>query len=124
MKDPTLWVNDSKRHSKKRHEKERLENGFSTYDWWNFNSYLSWVIIGGLKKFLKDGNGYPGGTTKEEWDKDLQTMIEGFEANEALQGFEGYGFNNVTYEEWSKPLEDKWERGIKLFLENYGTLWD
>ena len=130
MKDPSRWVYKKKRakgkrYDKKAHEAQRVKHGFSTYDWWGFNSYLTFVILGGLKKFKAESMGYPGTIiTMGEWVEILDIMIEGFEAHEEFSALETYEPSKITYEEWSKPLIEKWNTGSKLFIKYYGDLWD
>lgn len=128
MKDPSEWVTDSsksinpERYDIEKHQAERVTRGFSEYDWWNFNSYLTFVILGGLKKFKEDGNGWPGGIKQEEWPIILDKMIAGFEAQEDLS--EHWPAKGQSYEDWQRPLLEKWDEGSALFIEYYGTLWD
>jgi hypothetical protein len=129
MEDPSSWVyeddNDPKHdYSVEEHRRLRAERGFSTYDWWNFNSYLSWVIIQGLEKF-KTGAGHPvygGVATMEEWVAVLDEMIDGFKAIEAI--VEHDRPKDIPYDEWEAGLRAKWERGMELFTTFYGSLWD
>jgi hypothetical protein len=97
---------------------ERMTNGFSVYDWWNFNNYLSWVIIQGLEKF-KDGAGHPVNdeiNSMDDWRAILDKMIVGFKAMERLMD----DFDITTAEE-DRAL---WEEGSALFVKYYPTLWD
>jgi hypothetical protein len=119
MEDPSIWVyKDEENYDPKQHEKERVENGFSVYDWWNFNDYLSWVIVQGLKKF-KDGAGFPvwgGIETMDDWREALDKMIAGFEAQNRLMN----DYNPATME----ADRAVWEEGSALFIKFYATLWD
>jgi len=121
MKDPSTWVHRAEsieggHYDIAMHERERATQGFSTYDWWNFNSYLSFVITGGLKKFLADGNGYPGAfESVDEWNVILEKMIAGFEQAEALSN----GYEMPTPEQ-SAVVDE----GFALFAKWYGHLWD
>jgi hypothetical protein len=121
MEDPTNFV---KPEELERHHKGRIEDGFSVFDFWNFNTYLSWVIIGGLEKF-KDGAGHPANLEDmAEWREALEVMIDGFKAQEELNSMESWDRSIMTYKEFSGPLEEKWRKGAALFVEYYGSLWD
>lgn len=41
-----------------KHEAERARDGFSTYDWWTFDTYIAEVVARAALKFAKDGVGY------------------------------------------------------------------
>ena len=124
MNDPSFWVYKDNAHDPERHERERAKNGFSTYDWWNFNSYLSWVIRQGLARFRDGGVGFPVGLTEEEWDQILEKMIDAFEAFEELESMKSYTDRSVSFSEWSAPYKARWEEGSKLFIEYFFHLWD
>ena len=122
MIDPSLWVHEhtganDEPYDVAKHTAERVANGFSTYDWWNTNSYLNFVIIGMLKKFKSDGCGFPGHMTSDEWNTTLDVMIEGFEAAEEIVNGE---YSLASFD----GLELTRKRGMDLFVENYLTLWD
>lgn len=132
MKDPSNWVFDKRdteqgTYDAKKHIKQRSKRGFSDYDWWNFSSYLSFVIIGGLEEFRRNGKGYPGGMSYAEWLVALDKMIAGFKAQEkmvSLKGFKPGKDYVISYDEWAKPLLEAWDEGSALFIEHYGALWD
>lgn len=122
MKDPSLWVYEhldaiEEPYDVAKHECERVAKGFSTYDWWNANSYLNFVILGMLKKFRNEGMGFPSNMTSDEWSTALDVMIEGFETA-----------NVMTDGEFDLKLFDGLEltrmRGMNLFVKHYLMLWD
>lgn len=119
MKDPSIWVyTEHPDYDTELHEGERAKNGFSKYDWWNFNSYLDWVIIQGLEKF-KTGSGHPvygEVQNMEDWCAVLDKMIAGFEAHNRLMN----DYDPKTAE------QDRvvWEEGSALFMKFYDSLWD
>src|ERR1035437_1028853 len=129
MKDPSKWVgkkvgvwtgkNGGPRYSPKKHKKERAARGFSDYDWWGFDSYLTFVILGGLKKFRKDANGYPGDLTSEEWNDILDKMILGFETRQKMVNCK-FGYEGERYEA-AVLIRDE---GTALFVKWYDQLWD
>lgn len=120
MDDPTSWEMTPAESKKVR--KQRADRGFAEQDWWNFNSYLTWVIIQGLEKF-KTGAGYPmEAGTMEGWVIILDEMIDGFNAKQAYH--DGDVPPDVHVDEWAKPLIARWEKGSTLFIKFYGDLWD
>lgn len=126
MKDPSLWVSDrkfGKSYSVKKHKRQRVKRGFSDYDWWGFDSYLTFVILGGLKKFKKDANGYPADLTQEEWNDILDKMIAGFEASEAIKNLP-FVSSTEQFEEAQSALIVVRDEGMALFVKHYGQLWD
>lgn len=126
--DPTAWINKADHVTKEQVEKhyaDRAKNGFSWYDWINFHNYLSFVIIGGLKKFRADAAGYPSSVTEDEWNEILDKMIAGFEANQTMADMTGWDHQgSQSYTEWAKPYAEKWEEGSALFIKYYSSLWD
>ena len=117
MNDPSSWVSDRNDYDVKKHRTERQENGFSTYDWWNFCDYMAWVNIQGLEKF-KAGHGYPGDLENmDAWLDELNIMIEGFKAHLTLAGFE-YEPDEV------KSLIETRKRGLELYAKRFPSLWD
>jgi hypothetical protein len=119
MNDPSAWVaKDEDKYDLERHKRERAENGFSVFDWWNFNSYLAWVNIQGLKKFKEEGSGYPANSSLEEWNEMLDIMIEGFEA------FETYMNDCPDSREEIEALLATHRVGMKLYAEQFVHLWD
>lgn len=125
MKDPSTWVYEvcdcEEPYDVKGHEKDRAVRGFSTYDWWNAHSYMSYVILGMLNKFKTDANGHPMGMTQEEWHETLDTMIAGFEAAEAESPDD---MPVSEWKEWYEKREVIRKKGMLLFVEHYPTLWD
>lgn len=107
MKDPITWA-----ENKKKHRRQRAKRGFSVYDWWNFDTYLSWVMINALEKFRDDGVGHPANLTENEWTTILNVMIDGFEALILLETEE------------DEELLRRGEIALDLFRIYYRDLWD
>lgn len=42
----------------KRHHKERIENGYSWFDWINFDTFIMGVVATGVLKFAEDSVGF------------------------------------------------------------------
>jgi hypothetical protein len=101
------------------HEKQRIENGFSTWDWWNFNTFLCEIILQALKRFRSsEASGYPAHLTIEEWHKELDFMIEWF--NKFIM--------DEIYILGDKELTDSnvenWNKAKHKFAEHLDNLWD
>jgi hypothetical protein len=124
MDDPSAWVNTDSGRDISKHHYERATQGFSVYDWWNFNSYLTWVIIGGLEKF-KTGAGHPvygGINSMDDWCEALDKMIAGFTARHELDNdFPG---PDDDREAWRATREKAWRVGAELFVKFFPSLWD
>ncbi len=102
----------------KTHIVGRVVNGYSWYDWVNFDTYLSEVIVAGLTDFKNNGIGYPGELTPEEWDRRLGIMIEGFTLiNNKFDDLTNYGMYS---EEQARTI-----RIAKFYLmKHFESLWD
>lgn len=117
--DPTDWVYESDTHSTKDHMQGRIDKGYSTYDWWNFMDYNSWVMINALEDF-KTGMGHPvygEVQTMEDWVRVLTEIQDGFIAQRKIS-------NDIPTGEEYEELKAKWERGMELLTIYYGSLWD
>jgi hypothetical protein len=127
MTEPTYWLDTEEGKAKvnvRKLRKERADKGWSEYDFWNFHSYHSWMMITVLERF-KTGVGHPGGMTLEEWLGILDEMIDGFKAALDMTDMCTYDPKiHKSYKEWEDPLRAKYERGMDLFREYYLTLWD
>jgi hypothetical protein len=127
MSDPTTeWVAGNSNYDLEKHLAERAEQGFSTYDWWNFCDYIAWVNINALEKF-KTGAGYPGQLSgPEEWAELLDQMIDGFKA--ALE-INDLGFFEVSDTKENnaaryKAVVARKDKGLALYAEHLNSLWD
>lgn len=113
MDDPSAFVGQD---SIERHRRERADRGFSDYDWWNFNTYLSWVIIAALTKFKEEGSGYPSSVgSPEAWYAIIDEMIEGFEAQIEL---------DFPQSDDRAAKKIKADNALALFAKYYSSLWD
>lgn len=54
------WKKTEKKRPKtmKKHHKERMANGYSWFDWINFDSYIAGIVATAVLKFAEDGVGY------------------------------------------------------------------
>lgn len=96
-----------------RHRDQRAERGWSDYDWWCGDTYLAHVI-GSMALKYRDGSGYPGNMTEEEW-HDILTRIA-----EPLLAYARRKF--IGPDEDRLYLEAK--KALLLFAEHFGHFWD
>ena len=120
---------------------QRIRYGFSDQDCWNVNSHLATIIPGMVRK-LKGGMGCPSqffDNTVEidnckNWDLVLEKIAQGFEAYLEIDNpkyqwktVEKDGGKFYTKEPDIKKdalLKEKFDKGFKLLMENFGGLWD
>lgn len=102
---------------------QRGRNGYSDYDLWSFDSYLSKVISKALIQLRDKGHGYPGelcdGCMKayeehechgeEAWSAILTEISEAF----AMDKFDIDNFD-----------EERFNRGMALFVKHFNNMWD
>jgi hypothetical protein len=127
MSDPTTqWVAGDNNYDLEKHVAERAEQGFSTYDWWNFCDYIAWVNINALEKF-KTGAGYPGDLSgMDEWVEILDQMIDGFKAAREISSLEYYLPKDTKEENDARyaAVIARKEKGLALYAEYFNSLWD
>lgn len=99
------------------HRRERAEHGFSTFDWWSFDTYIAGVIGRGVLKFIEDGMGYPGNMTEEEW----KTLCR--EISEPLVKYSGEKFSLSSLEEEAE-LYEQVKDALRKFTDHFGYFWD
>lgn len=111
----------------KRHRSERSKNGFSTFDWWSFDTYIAGVIGRAVAKFRDDGVGYPGDMTPESFNK-LCTEI-----SEPLIEYSDHKFSiyeksekelGMTYSEFEELQYHNAVKAMVKFSETLGVWWD
>jgi hypothetical protein len=82
-------------------------------DRWNVDNYLADVIANALREFKAVEAGYPGDSTEDEWNSELDAMIAGFSAYAAAD---------------SRPVQVgnahvKVETALDLFRQRFYDLW-
>jgi len=128
----------------------RGKRGWGQQDWWNLSNYLSEWLPDALRYMAAHSNGHPmevtdhdGTKLYELWDKNdwttdsvrslgsdevepqhiweetLERMAQGFEAFDYLCD---HGWHNDT--EAERELTRIRDEGMKLFMNNFGALWD
>lgn len=109
-------VSDEKRQQK--YKEQRMTRGFDDTECWNLDITFCLFIVPRLKVFKELNDGYPARFhSKEEWDKIIDEMIEGFELNANKFNWETSDSN----EENGNMAKAK--RAIRLFQENFFDLW-
>ena len=110
---------------------QRMWRGYGDNDVWDFDSYLSEVIIGGVKELRKWKDGHPAHLKDvETWHKILDEIIDGFEAHKEMCSNDYFvEDSNGKYDKQnSKILEarmqKRFDKGMKLFHKYYFNLWD
>lgn len=120
MTDPTKWVEKAEGWDADKHYAERSVNGFSYADWINFNDYIAWVNIQALEKF-KTGHGFPSELpSMYAWIKELDIMIQGFEAYLAISNDE----YDIRSKDALPDLMKTHREGMKLYAKRFCNLWD
>jgi hypothetical protein len=96
---------------------QRAKRGYSTCDWWSFDTYICGVIASACRDFRDHGIGHPSDVTEEEWDDTLTRIAE------PLQAYSDGKFEVFTAEEMAAQYEAARE-AMHLFAENLGSMWD
>lgn len=99
------------------HKKQRVEFGYSTFDWWSMDSYIAGVIAHACDKFAKESHGHPGDMTYEEW----QNYCSGIAA--PLKLWASANRWKLSHEDEMKLYEEVKE-AMHLFAERFGCFWD
>lgn len=100
-----------------KHYAERAKSGFSTFDWWNFDTYISGVIANAVKQF-STGHGYPGTfRNMEEFGEFCKSIYEPLEF---------YCSKEYAQLPWSEqePAYNEAIEAMKKFSEHLGGWWD
>jgi hypothetical protein len=94
--------------------KQRLKYGFDNSELWSLDSTIACFILPRLKRFRKIavGTGHPARYEKNEWSNIVDKIIEAFEI---LASDDSY----ISTDEQDKIIDE----GLKLFAENFRSLW-
>lgn len=99
----------------RRHKRERAKKGYSTFDWWSFDTYITWVI-GNAALDFKHGFGYIYGDN----DKDHEEFIDSI-AKPLLEysekKFDVFGDEEVE-------LYENAQAAMHKFADYLGHFWD
>lgn len=120
MEDPTNFVKKDRLSAA---AKQRAERGFSDEDWWNFDTYIAWVIAQAVQKFKDDGTTsfYFEGVPPEEWDERTQA-----EYDVMIKGFGRYVEFQINPSAWSElaQIDNDLEAALEIFKKRFRSLWD
>jgi len=103
---------------------QRGLNGWGFADTWRFDTYLSRIIIEGIKHLKKHQHGLPVDiaerhrkmkNAEKEWNKIIDKIIRTFEIH-----LKWTDYGQFPTEKEKKEYEEGW----KLFSEYFGDLWD
>ena len=119
---------------------QRYRRGYSDEDTWDFHSYLCDIIIPVLREFSIKKMGCPSSFWDDNsknnechrWSEALETMVQGFEAAKAINSMQYYETKKNEDGNWSyeldkekmKLLTKKYNEGMKIFCDNFLSLWD
>ena len=103
---------------------QRARRGWANGDIFDLMSYHAGVTLGLLNHFKAHHHGYMDGMTPEEYEAKLDLAVDAWEAKNALLTDANWDAENQSYEEWSAPLIERWEKGHPAFLEVYDSLWN
>ena len=95
-------------------EKQRTERGFDDTELWNLDTTIAKFILPRLVAFRDYTHSTPASLTQNEWTEKLAKMVYAFEF---LSSEDKY----TTFD------NDQWEvvgEGLKLFGENFSSLWN
>lgn len=85
--------------------------GFSSSEFWNLDHTFDLLIYPRLCYFKEYCNhGHPMGMTQEQWDKILNTMVQGFKLSLTVE--------NPKIKQWKKI-----EKARNYFAKYYNNLW-
>ena len=137
--NPRWWLHNIKQFFKNiKYAWQRATRGFSDPDWWEFDSYLSRIISGGLKTLDKNRHGFPTELYSQlgeedgnqEWSKILSEISAKMEKYERLKSSE-YPPGNLPpeaimewYENNQKEAENAWNGAIDLLKKWHNDMWD
>ena len=104
---------------------QRLFRGYDDRWYWSIKDELTPILIDCLE-FYKKQEEYPCNfKDKEEWNKIIETMIEGFKAGRDLDYVMYKDFENSEdmVKEYNRLYKIK-NKGMKLFAIHYSDLWN
>lgn len=93
-----------------------LTRGYSDRNMWNYYHDMAELNVKILTKFKKEHVGYPSQLTEKQWDKVLDTIIDGFACIVELDD----SYDNKVH----KKMVAKFNKGMELYTKWYFNLWD
>jgi len=120
---------------------QRGIRGYSDFDTWDLDGYLSKVIKNSVIDLQKNGCGLPNDCNEKEWDEIMNKIIITFHTSELIaEGryiyFSTYEHDYKNYAQFKKVLKDtkvfvmsyddckRYEKGWELFKKYFNNLWD
>lgn len=112
---------------------QRVFRGYSDYDLTGYDQFACKKILPSLKAWVAHERcGYPESAgTFENWNKILEEIVWAVEetatSKNELALYTDESLKNMTDEDRYKAIKDIWERqerGLKLFGEYLGAMWD
>lgn len=117
---------------------QRVFRGYDDVFVWNLHNEHTKLMLKVLKDFRKHHVGSPiirkkDWLSKKEdpkdnvhtfWDKQLEIMIDGFQAQKDIEDMEYADLSRREQKRKHKDLIARWENGMKAFVKHYNGLWD
>lgn len=105
---------------------QRIVRGYADCDTWNFDNYLSEVIVGGLRHLANYAHSYPtvgfdSCETWQAWLRDTADMIE--EGKDIEWWYE----SKLPYERTAEEMKRRQQvlnNGLTRLVEQFNSLWD
>jgi len=108
---------------------QRVFRGYDDRVLWGLNYAVADIAIPALEFMRDKGMGTPMCIAPKVWKRKLNTMIEGFRAFQNDNDWPDE-LDNVTdpdfkqRRKWMNKNQKKQDRGMALFSEHFGNLWD
>jgi len=118
---------------------QRGKRGYSDRDAWDFDDYLSSIIIKGVRDLKENVYGCPGDLYDKDrkndeyhkWKEILEEIASGFEAAQRIKDMsymkrvkKDKYYTTEVDEKKAEAMTKKYERGMKLFSKYFLNLWD
>jgi len=99
----------------RRHKSERASQGYSVFDWWSFDTYITWVIGNAVLDF-KNAAGYIHGDTDEENNEFLDSIAKPL-LEYSEKKFDVFGDDALK-------LHEDASAALHKFADRLGWFWD
>ena len=98
---------------------QRRTRGWDDSVTWNLDQEVASFLAPRLRRFIELNNGFPNGSTEEEWDEELEEMCWGAE------WYAENAYEHPSIEEAEKFDEDmrRAQKGLLLVMERLRGLW-
>lgn len=95
-----------------------LTKGYNDRFVWDFKREMADLHIKTLTQLKDQKVGYPSGLTQAKWTKILETIIDGFKAQQEIDAM--WDLDRKA----EAKLQKQWKEGMALYTEWYSNLWD